>query len=376
MSASNLQQQRATRAAFFMPGFAMAAWAPLVPFAKARAGLDEATLGLVLLCLGGGSLVAMPLAGALVAHHGCRRVMVAASVLMCLALPLLALVPGAVALAVVLALFGAAVGAMDCAMNIQAVAVERESGRTLMSGFHAFYSIGGFAGALAFTVLLAMGTPPWLACVAAVALLGLLLAASVRGWRGGHEGRGGPAFAVPHGIVLLVGAVCFVVFLAEGAMLDWGAVFLAEWRGVDPARAGAGYVAFSLAMTVCRLLGDRVVEALGRMRTVAGGALVAFVGFAVLALVPSPWIALAGFALVGVGCSNIVPVMFSLAGRQRAMPEGLAVAAISTLGYAGVLAGPALIGFIAHGTTLVFALLCVAVAVLAVALTPRWLRNL
>src|SRR5690606_28916827 len=173
-------QQHATRAAFFMPGFAIAAWAPLVPFAKARAGLDEAMLGIVLLCLGAGSLVAMPLAGALAARQGCRRVMVAAMLAASLALPALAVAPGAVGLGVALFVFGAAIGAMDCTMNLQAVAVERESGRALMSGFHAFYSIGGFAGAAAMTALLSAGAAPLPACVAAVAVVLVLVAAACR----------------------------------------------------------------------------------------------------------------------------------------------------------------------------------------------------
>ena len=375
MSSTPRLQQHATRAAFFLPGFAIAAWAPVVPFAKARAGLDEATLGMVLLCLGAGSLLAMPLAGALAARQGCRRVMVVASLLICAVLPALAWLSSPVALGLVLFVFGAAMGAMDCAMNLQAVVIERESGRPLMSGFHGFYSVGGFAGAAAMTLLLSLRVPLWLACAAAAALLLGLLAPAARHWRGERVAQDAPAFAWPHGIVLLIGAACFVMFLAEGAMLDWGAVFLDEARGMDPARAGIGYVVFALAMTVTRLAGDRLVAVVGRMRAVAGGAVLAAGGFALATLLVSPVAALVGFALVGIGCANIVPVMFTLAGRQTAMPESLAIPAVTTLGYAGVLAGPALIGFLAHGTSLVFAFLCLAVSLLAVAVTPRWLRR-
>ncbi|ADV27921.1 major facilitator superfamily MFS_1 [Pseudoxanthomonas suwonensis 11-1] len=367
-------QQHATRAAFFMPGFAIAAWAPLVPFAKARAGLDEAMLGMVLLCLGAGSLLAMPMAGALAARQGCRRVMLAAMLAACAALPVLAIAPNAVVLGLALFVFGAAIGAMDCTMNLQAVVVERESGRALMSGFHAFYSIGGFAGAAAMTALLSAGAVPVWACVAAVVVVLALVGVAFRHWRGERVDSDVPAFAWPRGIVLLVGVVCFVMFLAEGAMLDWGAVFLDQAKDMDPARAGLGYVAFSLAMTVARLTGDGVVQAVGAMRAVVAGALVAFAGFAVIVLAPGVTVALLGFVLVGIGCANIVPVMFTAAGRQTAMPESLAIPAISTLGYAGVLAGPALIGFVAHGTSLQFAFWCLAFSVLGVALATRWLR--
>ncbi|RXY83768.1 MFS transporter, partial [Salmonella sp. 3DZ2-4SM] len=158
-------QQHATRAAFFIPGFATAAWAPMVPYAKAKAGLSDASLGAVLLCLGLGSLLAMPLAGALTGRLGCRRVMVITCAMMLGALPLLVLAPSPVALGAALFVFGAGVGALDCAMNMQAVAVERDAGRAMMSGFHAFYSIGGFVGAGCMTGLLILGTPLWLAAL-------------------------------------------------------------------------------------------------------------------------------------------------------------------------------------------------------------------
>ena len=141
-------EQHATRAAFFIPGFATALWATLVPFAKARTGINDATLGLALLCLGAGSLLAMPLSGVLAARLGCRRVMVASSLLICLTVPGLALAGSAWKLGLVLFVFGAAVGAMDCTINVQAVIVEREARRVMMSGFHAFFSIGGFLGEL------------------------------------------------------------------------------------------------------------------------------------------------------------------------------------------------------------------------------------
>ena len=153
-------QQHATRAAFFLPGFATAAWAPLVPFAKNRTGLDEGSLGLVLLCLGAGSLLAMPIAGMLAARHGCRAVMIATLVMVIATLPLLAVAPSPLTLGLVLFVFGAGVGACDCVMNMQAIMVERDSGRPMMSGFHAFYSIGGAVGAGAMTALLAFHLPP------------------------------------------------------------------------------------------------------------------------------------------------------------------------------------------------------------------------
>lgn len=367
-------EQHATRAAFFLPGFATAAWAPLVPFAKIRTQLDEASLGLVLLCLGAGSLLAMPLAGALAARHGCRAVMVATLAMVIAALPLLAIAPSPWTLGLALFVFGAGVGACDCVMNIQAVIVERESGRPMMSGFHAFYSIGGAVGAAAVTLLLSAALPPLLVCVAGSVAMALLLGASVRHWRRDRAEAGAPVFALPHGVVLAIGVLCFVAFLAEGTMLDWSAVFLHEVQQVPPDRAGLGFMTFAIAMTVTRLVGDGVVGRLGRLRAILLGSIVAALGFGVVTFASALSVALAGYALIGLGCANIVPALFSMAGNQKAMPESLAIPAITTLGYAGVLAGPALIGFIAQASSLVVAFCLVAAAVLLVGIAARWVR--
>lgn len=367
-------QQHATRAAFFLPGFATAAWAPLVPFAKHRTGLDEGSLGLVLLCLGAGSLLAMPIAGMLAARHGCRAVMIATLVMVTATLPLLAVAPSPLTLGLVLFVFGAGVGACDCVMNMQAIMVERDSGRPMMSGFHAFYSIGGAVGAGAMTALLAFHLPPWLVCLLASAVMAALLALSLPHWRTDKAPSDAPMFAVPHGVVLAIGVLCFVAFLAEGSVLDWSAVFLHEVQQVDPSRAGLGYLAFAIAMTVTRLVGDGVVARLGRYRSILIGSLVAASGFALATFAAWMPLALCGYALVGLGCANIVPALFSMAGNQKVMPESLAIPAITTLGYAGVLAGPALIGFVAQASSLVFAFSAVAVTLVLVGLCARWVR--
>ena len=367
-------QQHATRAAFFLPGFATAAWAPLVPFAKHRTGLDEGSLGLVLLCLGAGSLLAMPIAGMLAARHGCRAVMIATLVMVIATLPLLAVAPSPLTLGLVLFVFGAGVGACDCVMNMQAIMVERDSGRPMMSGFHAFYSIGGAVGAGAMTALLAFHLPPWLVCLLASAVMAALLAISLPYWRTDKAPGDAPMFAVPHGVVLAIGVLCFVAFLAEGSVLDWSAVFLHEVQQVDPSRAGLGYLAFAIAMTVTRLVGDGVVARLGRHRSILIGSLVAASGFALATFAAWMPLALCGYALVGLGCANIVPALFSMAGNQKVMPESLAIPAITTLGYAGVLAGPALIGFVAQASSLVFAFSAVAVTLVLVGLCARWVR--
>jgi len=195
------RQQHATRAVFLLPGFAIAAWAPLVPFAKARIGLDEGSLGLALLCLGAGSLLAMPVAGALAARFGCRALMLATLLMAAVALPLLAVAPSALALGLTLFVFGAGVGACDCVMNLQAVAVERDAGRPMMSGFHAFYSIGGALGAAAMTSLLSLGVAPWIGACLLVGIMAAVTLVAAPHWRAEGAAGGTPLFAVPRGVV-------------------------------------------------------------------------------------------------------------------------------------------------------------------------------
>jgi predicted MFS family arabinose efflux permease len=367
-------EQIATRIVFFVAGFGMAAWAPLVPFAKARAGLGDGGLGLLLLCLGVGSIVTMPLAGALSARFGCRLVVVTTTVVLCLALPPLAIFAHPALLAAGLLIFGAALGSIDVAMNIQAVIVERASGRPMMSGFHGLYSVGGIAGAVCMTAVLGAGASPLKATLCVVAGLVVALAAAARNLLPyGSEGDG-PRFAWPHGAVLFLGALCFVAFLAEGAVLDWSAVFLTSVRGMGAAYAGLGYAAYSLTMTMFRLAGDRIVRRFGGRNVVVSGALCAAAGFLLATLAPSWPVTVAGFALIGVGCSNIVPVLYSSVGRQTAVAEHIAVSAITTMGYTGILAGPAAVGLVAHLAGLPAALLILALSQIGVAVSARRLR--
>lgn len=368
-------QRVSTRVAFFIAGFVMASWAPLVPLAKARAGLDDGTLGLLLLGLGIGSILAMPFAGYLTAHRGCRWVMIVSALCLCVLLPVLAIAPGITSLAIGLTLFGASMGLLDCAMNIQAVMVEKATDNAVMSGFHGMYSLGGIAGAAGMTALLSLGVPPAGAALIVVALVAVALWHSGGAFlRQGAE-RDGPLFAVPKGIVLFLGTLCFIVFLTEGAMLDWSAVFLVSTRDMAPAMAGLGYAAFAATMTLGRLTGDAFVNCVGGVKVVLFGGACAAAGIAVALLLPGWPAALVGFALVGAGCSNIVPVLFSAVGRQQRMPQASAVPAMVSLGYAGILLGPATIGFLAHWTTLSWALASLVPLLVFVSLSARYLRD-
>ena len=184
----------------------------------------------------------------------------------------------------------------------------------------------------------------------------------------------GPAFAIPHGVVLFIGLLCFTVFLAEGAMLDWSAVFLTSEKHINEVYAGLGYAAFALTMTAGRLLGDTIVSRLGARRVIVLGGLCAAAGMALATVAPDWQVSLLGYALVGAGCSNIVPVLYTAVGKQTVMPESIAVPAITTLGYAGILVGPAAIGFIAHASSLNIAFGLIAVMLVGVAISGRILK--
>lgn len=342
----------ATRLAFFVAGFVTATWAVLVPYARANTGVNDATLGSLLLCLGIGALLTMPITGALTSRFGCRKVIIAALILIILVLPLLAVITQPILLGLALLLFGIGVGVTDCAMNIQAILVEKASAVPLMSGFHGLYSVGGIAGAGLMTLLLALGINVVVALFVIIVCVVVLAVLSYPGLLTYANPKEGPAFAVPHGIVLLLGIVCFSVFLTEGTVLDWSAVYLTQVRAMPETLGGLGYTCFAVAMTLARLTGDKVVKHFGRLKVVVVGAVVAALGLAMVTFIPAWHLSLIGYALIGAGCANIVPVMFSVVGQQTVMPQAAAVPAMTTLGYLGVLSGPAVIGYVAHFSSL------------------------
>lgn len=345
--------QMATRAVFFIGGFGTASWAPLVPLLKERLGIAEDVLGMMLLCIGIGSLLMMPLSGAAAMRLGCRRVLTAGSIVFAMLLLCLSQV-GEIHLAVpLLLLFGATMGTIDVVVNIQAVIVEKAAGRRLMSGMHALWSVGGFAGAGIYGIWVGtLGLTPFVSTVIAAGIMAAIILFVSR-WLLPYGGdAGGKLIALPHGIVTFVGIISCIAFLCEGAIMDWSGVFLTQVRGLDLSLAGTGFTVFSLAMLTMRLLGDWLTQKIGQKTVVLGGSMLAFLGFVLIITMKLQILLYLGFFLVGIGCANIVPVFYSLLGKQHVMPVSLAVPAVSTLGYLGVLMGPAAIGFIAHQTSL------------------------
>ena len=347
-----MREVHAARAFFFIGGFGTATWAPLVPLLRERLMVGDDVLGMLLLCIGVGSLLTMPLSGALAMRLGCRRVVMTAAVLFAAILLLVSCVDTLSLAVPIVLIFGAVMGCIDVVVNIVAVLVEKGIGRRIMSGMHAFWSLGGFVGAGLYGVWVGLlGLTPFQSTAIAAGLI-LLLTAVFGRHLIPYGGGGGALLALPRGIIVFVGMTAFIAFLSEGAVMDWGGVYLTTVRGMDLALAGTGYSVFSAAMLTMRFLGDRVVQRIGALLVAVGGALLAFGGILLVMFAPVDALLYVGFFAIGIGSANIVPVFFSLMGRQNVMPVSAAVSAVSTMGYLGILAGPAAIGFVSSLTTL------------------------
>lgn len=358
--------RNATRCGFFMAGFGLSVWAPLVPYVRERIEMTDAVFGLLLLCIGIGSLTWMPISGVLVARWGIRPVQLCSVALLALALAGMALTDSIGWLGLALFCFGGSLGVIDVIMNIQAVLVETAIGRRLMSNFHGMYSLGAISGALVLTGLLSLGLAPE---VGSFMMIGVIVAANLalaRGYLPNRAPGGGLAFVRPTGLVMLVGLMCFVMYLAEGAVLDWSALYLTGEKGLEVARGGLGYAAFALMVTIARFAGAPLVNSLGTARVIAFGGMLAAFGIG-LSLTADHWaLALVGYGLCGLGCANVSPVLISSLSRQDGMPVQLAVTVATTIGFAGVLAGPAMMGMVAHFSSLGMAFALLAVLLLGI----------
>ncbi|SES86087.1 MFS transporter [Thorsellia anophelis] len=354
-----LRAVNTTRLIFLLAGFSMAAWAPIVPLIKDKLTLSDDILGLLLISLAVGSLAMMPLAAFLIEKLSCKKVICLGFLVVSLTLPLLMFAPNLIFMLAVLFCFGAGLGLVDIAMNTQAVLLEKASPKPIMSSMHAFWSIGGVIGSTIVTTLLGIKIDPLLTLLIAVILIIFAFVPFIKNLlpkqiepldENGQikPTEKTPFIVLPKGIVLLIGILCFILFLAEGAMLDWSAIYLNQFRDVPLNISGSGFIVFSIAMTVGRLTGDWVVASLGRFKVLFWGALLSALGYLLLIVVPIHFVSFIGITLIGIGASNAVPILFTAAGNQKEMPAHLAIAAVAMVGYGGMLIGPAAIGFISN----------------------------
>ncbi|MCB5906933.1 MFS transporter [Streptomyces pinistramenti] len=387
---------------FFLNGLVLASWAPRIPQVKEQLQLSDGQLGLALLGVALGSVPAMPTAGALVNRFGSRAVARTSVLVYTAAIALLGLARSLPELLASLAVLGAAVGTLDVAMNAHAVDLERSSGRTRLSSFHGLFSAGALAGALLGTLAAAGGVTPraQFAVTAVVAVLSAgVAAAALRPSTHQHEhkqpddhrhpvssasdaGRDMSAttalaaslFSRFTPRLLQLSALGLCVLLIEGVVTDWASVYLTDSLHAEPGPAGAGYVAFALAMTAGRLGGDRAAHRFGPVRVVRGGALLTATGSVVTLATGQPVVAVVFFTLIGLGIAASLPLVVSAAGRLHTGSPGTAVATVSTTGYFAFLAGPPLIGFLASHSSVRAALLVLPVLAVVTALLAHLLK--
>ncbi|MBX5208618.1 MFS transporter [Rhizobium sp. NZLR11] len=343
---------------FLMNGFVVGCWAPKIPDFAERLALSKFELGLMILVFGVGSLVMMPIAGAQIAKHGSRVVVQVLAVCVLPLLLALTLAPNVVTAAISLFLFGGFIGAMDVAMNANAVSVEKSMRRSIMSSCHAFWSLGGLIGSglggIAISKLGILGHAELATVLAAIflAISWPMILADPPHPDTRNEKTRLPMVPLPW----LLGLMALFSMVPEGAVLDWGALYLRQEMDASVALSGLGFAAFSATMAIMRFAGDLVRDRLGGVKTLRICTLFAIVGMLFAGLAPNAEIAILGFAFCGIGISNMVPIAFSAAGNIPGLKPGIGISVVTTMGYSGMLVAPSLIGFVAEhiGFAIVF----------------------
>ncbi len=344
----------AVAAVFFANGFIWGSWAAHIALLPERHGIGTSALGVALLMAAAGALIAMQMTGGLIRRIGSGSLTIATGFAFSLAFLGPVLAPSFTGLALALLLMGAANGAMDVAMNAEGVAVEKALVRPIMSSLHGMFSVGGLAGAAMGGFFLELTSPAiHAACVTLFTFAVIIIASRHFLPTQRQENNLTETFAtIDFAIyrddrVLALGLLAFLALMAEGSVLDWSALFLAESREARAGVAALGFAGFSLAMALCRFTGDKMRQSYGNKRVVEVSAAVAASGLAIALLLPSAWLGIVGFVIVGLGLANMCPILFGAAGTERPDEPGRAIAAVATLGYLGFLVGPPVIGIAA-----------------------------
>jgi predicted MFS family arabinose efflux permease len=363
---------RALRAQFFVSGAMFATWGVHVPSVKAHYGLGERALAMAMLAAGVGALLALTQAGRVVGRHGPRAVSLLTGLVGAAAIAALLAFDVYAALLAVMLVYGTASSLFDVSINAEASEIERLAGRPLMSGFHGMFSLGGMVGAAVGAALPAGGVSAQ-QHLAGAALVSVAIV--VAGWtamlRMDGPPASGPALSLPRGALLLIGVLAAIGLIAEGAMYDWSVLFMKQERASDAGTAALAYASFSGAMAAGRFGGDWVRARLAAVPLVRCSGALAAIGMTLALLVPHPMVALLGFALVGLGLANVVPVLFSAAAQVPGVTPAHGIAAVSSLGYLGMMAGPPLIGMVAEARSLTVGLFTVVLFAGVLALCAR-----
>jgi MFS family permease len=360
----------ATFGVFFVNGAVIGTWVGHIPWIQDRFDFSKSTLGLVILAMSIGVIVALPIMGQAIVRLGSVRSTRLAGTACALVLPLPLLAPDPWLLPVALAVLGAASGSMDVSMNAHGVAVERILQRPIMSSLHAGWSFGGLTGAALVAIGGGAGLDPRVETLLATGLFALLLGACLRKLGEGSATAEAPSgFVRPTRGVVVLALLCLIIMVTEGAMADWGGLYLTRDLGTSTAVAALAFAAFSGGMTAGRVFGDWLNHRLGAATLMQGGSALAGLALGAMLLLAEPALAIGGFFLVGIGVANGVPLVFSAAGHAEGRESGPNIAAVSSMGSIGFLAGPPFIGFFAEATSLPLALstLCLGLAVVTVA---------
>lgn len=362
---SFVKNRIAVAAMFFLNGMMVGAWAPAIPAFKDKHGLAESDLGLMILMIGVGSLVTMPLTGAMISRHGSTIVLRIAASICTVLLPLALFAPTVGTAIAALLVFGGGLGAMDVSMNANAVRVEERYSRPIMSSSHGFWSLGALVGAGAGGLLLSQfGLYGQATSIAITMVVGVALAIPALMADTVHHVEGAPRakLTLPRSATLwLIALTTLAGFAAEGAILDWAALYLRNEHAVPSGMAGYAFAAFSAMMAFVRFVGDPIRTKLGDVRTMQISAALGTVGFLIAGLSPSLPGVIVGFAIVGLGLANVVPIGFAAADRVPGVPRGIGISVATFCGYAGLLVAPPLIGFAAEVSTFAIIFTCVAV---------------
>jgi predicted MFS family arabinose efflux permease len=363
----------ATRANFFYSGFLFATWGVHVPTVREHYGLGEQALAMAMLASGAGALAGLTQAGRAIGRMGAKPVVLASGLVVALCVAALLWTTSYAVLIATMVAFGVASGLLDVAINAEASELEQVAQRKLMSGFHGMFSLGGMAGAAAGSALLAAGVAPkvHLWSVAAIGAVALAVATALMlPFKPQAEGGAG-GFELPRGGLLLLGVLAALGLIAEGAMYDWSVLYMHRELGSPQQQAALAYASFSAAMAAARFGGDWVRERTQPASLMRWSAALSAAAMAATLLIGQPWVALAGFALVGVGLANVVPVLFSAAARVPGTTPAHGIAAVSSVGYLGFMAGPPLIGVVAERSSLAEALSVVVMFAATLALAAR-----
>lgn len=348
-----LWQIYSAKAFYFLGGFGFTSWASLIPFLRQQLQIQDDHLGFLLLAVGLGALIMMMLAGSIAGRLGCRRSLTIAGLAIAVVLNVLCYVPAYAAALVMAVLLGSSLGLLDVVVNINGILIERKVHKRLMSGLQAMWSLGNFAGAAFFASMLHLGFYWKIVMIAGAVFIGLCVCFFAPHLHEERQAFGkGASLVLPKGKIVLIGLVCTIAFLVEGSINDWSGVFMTTEKGIDISQSGLGLTLFTASAFLARLLGDSLTMHFGPLLLLALSLPAAFAGFLGILLISGGPLLFASYILIGVGCANTVPIFYSSLGTQKDMPVADAVAAVSTIGYAGILLAPAVLGFIGRAFSL------------------------